>query len=166
MDDDHIGTEQLLAARNALAQDLAVVDDELQVEVRDPDAGVAVARRRLADVTSAAAEAEVATLDGVEEERSVDLPGGCGNERRVALELGEPEAGTQRGDHGADEVGQDVLRVVQLDICEVSGVAGDVGDQEARGLGAGKHADCEPRLGRAPGLGTHSTKLRLSDAKG
>ena len=50
----------------------AVVDDELEVEVRDPDAGVALARGRLADVAPAPPEAEVAALDRVEQHRPVD----------------------------------------------------------------------------------------------
>lgn len=33
MDEDDVGPEQLLAAGDTLAQDRAVVDDELQVEV-------------------------------------------------------------------------------------------------------------------------------------
>ena len=70
----------------------AVVDDELEVEVRDPDARVALARRRLADVAAAPAEPEVAALDGVEEHRPVDRLDRREGERGVALELGQPEA--------------------------------------------------------------------------
>ena len=60
-------------------------------------------------------------------------------EGRVAFELGQPEVRPERRDDGADEVGQDVLRVVELDVGEVAGVAGDVGDQEAGGLRGGGH---------------------------
>ena len=66
---------ELLPAGDLLLDRRAVVDDELEVEVRDPDARVALARRRLADVAAAPAEPEVAALDGVEEHRAVDRLG-------------------------------------------------------------------------------------------
>ena len=139
MHDDHVRPEELLAAGDLLDDRRAVVDDELQVEVRDPGAGVALAGRRLADVAPAPAEPEVAALDRVEEHRPVDLLADHVRERRVALELGQPEVRPERGDDGADEVGQDVLGVVQLDVGEIARVTGDVGDQEAGGLSDGGH---------------------------
>ena len=147
VDDDHVRAQQLLAAGDLLVDRRAVMDDELEVEVGDPDAGVAWTRRRLADVAPAAPEAEVAALDRVEEHRSVELLGGHERERRVAFELGQPEVRPQRGDDGADEVGQDVLRVVELDAGEVPGVPGDVGDEEADGLG-GEHRSSPIRIAR------------------
>ena len=120
MDDDHVRPEQLLAPGDLLLDRDAVVDDELEVEVGDPDARVALARRRLADVAATPAEAEVAALDRVEQHRPVDRLGGHVRERGVALELGQPEVGPERGDDRADQVGQDVLRVVELDVGEVA----------------------------------------------
>ncbi len=58
----------------------------------------------------------------------------------IALELGEPEVRTERRVDRPDEVGEDVLGVVELDIGKVAGVPGDVGDEERRGLGAAVHA--------------------------
>ena len=72
VDDDHVRPEELLAAGDLLEDRRAVVDDELEVEIRDPDARVALARRRLADVAAPPPEPEVAALDGVEEHRAVD----------------------------------------------------------------------------------------------
>jgi hypothetical protein len=51
-------------------------------------------------------------------------------ERGVALELGEPEAGSQRADDRVHEVCENVLRVIELDAREVARVPRDVGDQE------------------------------------
>jgi hypothetical protein len=68
MDEDDVGSEQLLLAGDALAQDGAVVDHELQVEVGDAHARIAFARRRLAHVAASPSEAEVAALDRVEEQ--------------------------------------------------------------------------------------------------
>ena len=72
MDDDHVRPEELLAAGDLLEDGLAVMDDELEVEIGDPGAGVALAGRCLADVTAAPAEPEVAALDRVEKHRAVD----------------------------------------------------------------------------------------------
>ena len=43
MDEDHVGSEQLLMTGDALAQNLAVVYDELEVEFGDPHARFALA---------------------------------------------------------------------------------------------------------------------------
>ena len=67
------------------------------------------------------------------------------HERRVALQLGQPEVRPERRDDGADQVGQDVLGVVELDIGEVAGVPGDVGDQEAGRLRACGHGPFAPQ---------------------
>jgi hypothetical protein len=61
VDDDDVGAEQLLVAGDPLADRDAVVADELEVEVRDPQAGVARAGRGLADIPAPAAEPEVAS---------------------------------------------------------------------------------------------------------
>jgi len=50
VDEDHLGPQELLPAGDLLDDRFPMVDDELKVEIRDPDAGVAVAGRRLADV--------------------------------------------------------------------------------------------------------------------
>ena len=115
------------------------MDHELEVEIRNPDASVALTRRRLTDVAAAAAKPEVAALDRVEEHRPVDLLGRREGEGGIALEFGQPEVGPERRDHTADEVREDVVCVVQLDLTEVARVPGDVGDQEAGGLRGREH---------------------------
>src|SRR6188508_2304143 len=116
-----------------------MVHHELQIEIRDLDAGVALARGRLADVATTPAEAEVAALDRVEQHRPVYVLNTHGGECGVSLELGQAEVGPQGGHYRADQVSQDVLRVIQLDVGEVAGVAGDVGDNEAGGLRSRRH---------------------------
>jgi hypothetical protein len=159
--DDHIRPEQLLPSRHLLKDGLPVMDDELEVEVRDPHAGVAVARRGLADVASPSPEAEVAALDGVEEHRPIELLDRRERESGIAFELGQPEVRAERGNHRADEVGEDVLGVVELDVGEVAGVSGDVGDQEARRLGGQEQSFLKglARPGRAPLYGRGPTGL-------
>ena len=61
------------------------------------------------------------------------------DEGRVALELGQPERRTEGADDRVDQVGQDVLGVVELDTGEIARVAGDVGDDEAGGFGLVEH---------------------------
>jgi len=148
VDDDHVGAHQLISTGHPLVERRAVMGDELEVQVGDPDAGVALAGRRLADVAAAPTEAEVAALDRVEQERPVHLLGRRVGERRVALELRQPEARAEGCHDRADEVGQDVLGVVELDAGEVARVAGDVGDQEARGLACGEHSSSLPPVAR------------------
>ena len=70
VDEDDVGPEQLLAAGDLLADDSPVMGDDLEVEVGDPDAGVALAARRRGDVPEAALEREVGALDGVLEGRA------------------------------------------------------------------------------------------------
>src|SRR6267378_6578829 len=60
-------------------------------------------------------------------------------EGRVALELGEPERRPQPPHHGVHHVGDDVLRMLELDPGEKAGVAGDVRDHETSGFGFRKH---------------------------
>ena len=149
VDHDDVGAHQLLAAGHLLAERRSVVDDELQVEVGNAHAGVAFAGGRLADVATTAPEAEVAPLDRVVQQRSVELLGRGIGEGGVALELREPEIRAKGGHDGADEVGQDVLRVVELDAGEVARVARNVGDEEARGLGSGEHGRSRCPLSQA-----------------
>ena len=141
MDHDHVATDQFLATGHPLPGDQAVMDDELQVEPGDVGAGVAVALRRLADVAQAPPEGDVAVLDRVLEDRSVDHVGDDVGEGRVALEFGQSEGRPERANDGVSQVGQDVLRVIEFDAREVARVAADVGEDETRGLRLVGHCD-------------------------
>ena len=153
--------DELLHPRHPLACHRARVDDELQVEVRDAHAGIALPGGRLADVTPPAAEAEVAPLDGVEDERAVDPLRRRDRERGIALELCKPERRPERGHDRAHEVGQDVLGVVELDAGQVARVPGDVGDQEA-GRFDRLHGRSRPIIRmRAPGRITTRWRRRV-----
>ena len=107
-----------------------MVADELQVEVLHLPAGAALAGCCLTDVAQPLTEGEVGRLDGVLEERSVNLVVDRVEKGRVALELGEPERRAQEPHHRVHHVGDDVVCVVELDAGEKAGVAGDVGDHE------------------------------------
>ena len=72
MGHDDRAPDQLLAAGDPLAEDRPVVGQELEVERGHPDAGVAVAHRRLADVAQPAPEREIGPLDRVHQRRAVD----------------------------------------------------------------------------------------------
>ena len=139
MGDDHVAPDELLGRCDPLADDLAVVRDKLEVELRDEHARVAFTARGLADVTQPALECEVAALDRVLQQRSVDALGDRVDERRVAFELGQAEHRPDVRDHRAHQVGQDVLGMVELRSGKEAGVAGDVGDDEAGGLGLAEH---------------------------
>ena len=132
--DDRIHPQEFLPTGDLLHERGAVVNHELEVEIGDPQAGVALAGRGLTDVTLTPAEPEVAPLDHVEEHRPVDLLERREHEHSVALDPRQPEVWPQGRDGHTEEVREDVLSVVEFDVGEVARVSGDVGDQEARGL--------------------------------
>ena len=140
MDDDHVRADELLVPGDPVPDDHPVVDHELEVQARHQRAGVALAGRCLGDVAQAAPEGEVCPLDRVEELRAVDTRSERIGEGGIALKLGQPKAWPEGIDHGRDQVGQDVLGVIQLGARQVARVAGDVGNQQARRLGLGEHA--------------------------
>ena len=157
-----------------------VMDDDLEVEVGDPDARVALAARCRADVPEAALEREVRAFDRLLERGSLDGRRHHVGERGVALELGELEHRPEAADDGRHEVGEDVLGVVELDPGEIAGVATDVGDDEARLLGrtghheaphiapatiAGPTRDCKSR-GRAGDPGDARAVARCGPKRG
>ena len=139
MDDDHVAPDEFLPPRHPLPCDEPVMGDELQVEPGHPYAGVALARRRLADVADAALEGEVAVLDDVAEAGAVDRRRRHVDECGVALELRELEGRAQRADDHVDEIGEDVLSVVELHAGQVAAVPSDVGDDETGRFGPGEH---------------------------
>ena len=136
---DDVAAGEFVAARHLLLDELAVVADEFEVEILHPAAGVARAGGRLADVAKTLPEGEIRRLHGVLQHRAVDLVGDRVEEGRVALELGEPERRPQPPHHGVHHVGDDVLRMLELDPGEKAGVAGDVRDHETSGFGFRKH---------------------------
>lgn len=90
-------------------------------------------------VPPATPEPDVAALDRVEQHRPIDALRGHDGECGVTLELGQPERRLERRYDGPDQIRKDVLGVVELDIGEVAGVPGDVGDEESGGLGGREH---------------------------
>ena len=98
-----------------------MVHDELEAQLRDQDAGVAVARGRALHSIETAAVGEKGRVDRVQQQRAVDSLGDDVAERGVTLELGELELGSERPDHRLGQVAQDVLGVLEL-----------AGPQEAR----------------------------------
>src|SRR5439155_15924991 len=116
VDEDDVGPHQFLPARDLVEDGGAVVDDEFEVEIRDPNARVAGARGGLADVASSAAEPEVTAFDRVEEHRTIDLLEVGEREGGIALELCQSEVWSEGRDHRPDEVCEDVLRVIELGV--------------------------------------------------
>jgi hypothetical protein len=139
MDEDDIAPDELFHPGHLLAGHAPVMGDELQVERGDPDAGVALARRCLADVADAALEGEVAMLDDIAQFGPIDRRRWQPHECGVTLELREVERGTQGTDDGVDEVGEDVLCVIELHAGKVAAVARDVSDDETGRFGAVDH---------------------------
>ena len=106
----------------------------LEVEARDQDTGVAFTRRGMGDVPETPAKSKVTGLDGVHDRRGPHRAVGCVCKSSVTFQFGELEGGSERLDQCLQEVGQDVLGVLQLGCLEVSRVAGDVGEEETAGF--------------------------------
>ena len=68
VDQDHVPTGEFLAARHLLPDELAVMNDELDVEALHPAAGSALAAVGLLDVTEPLAEGEIRSLDRILQE--------------------------------------------------------------------------------------------------
>ena len=65
MDQDHIASSKFFAPAHLLLHHLAVVDDELKIEIAHRNARFALAGRCLLDVAQASAELEIGRLDRV-----------------------------------------------------------------------------------------------------
>jgi hypothetical protein len=85
------------------------------------------------------AECEIRALDRVLQMRAVELRRDEIDEGCVPFELRQLERRAERADDRIDQVGQDVLGVIELDPGEITGVAGDVGHDETCGFGLGQH---------------------------
>ena len=94
VDQDHVPAGEFLAAGHLLPDELAVMNDELDVEALHPAAGLALAAVGLLDVAEPLAESKIGLLDQILQERPVDLVGERVNEGRVAFEFGEAERRT------------------------------------------------------------------------
>jgi hypothetical protein len=95
MHDDHIGAGELLAAGHLVLDERAVMRDELDVQILHLGAGLAGAGGRLADVAQPSPEGEIGGFHRVLQQRSVHLLAHRIDERGIALELRQPEGGTQ-----------------------------------------------------------------------
>ena len=93
MDKDYVPPGEFLPAGHLLPDELAVVNDELDVEVLHAAARLALAAVGPLDVAEPLAEGEIRLLDRILQERPVDLVGERINESRVAFEFGEAETG-------------------------------------------------------------------------
>src|SRR5262249_2333232 len=112
---------------------------EFEIKRRDETAGVAFADRCLLDVAQPPAEGEVRALDRVLQMRSVELRRGEIDEGRIPFELRELEWRAGGAHARVRPGGENVLGVVEFDPGQVTGVAGDVGYDEACGFGLGQH---------------------------
>ena len=147
-----------------MPDELAVVNDELDVEALHPAAGLALAAVGLLDVAQPLAEGEIRLLDRILQERPVDLVGDRVDEGRVAFELGEAERGPERPDQRIHDVGDDVLGVIEFDAGHEVRVAGNVGDHETGRFRFRKHCGALPfhqqrrRYDSGPGTGPTLTR--------
>src|ERR1700730_10369721 len=160
VDEDHITSSKLFASAHLLLYHLAVVDDELEIQIAHRSASFALAARGLLDVTLAPAELEIGLLDRVLQERVVDRLADRVSESSIAFELSESEGWPQAFDHRVHEIGDNVLCVLDLGGGEEPRIAGDVGDDEAGQFGLRKHVTSTKMGGTRPPQQDHATQCR------
>jgi hypothetical protein len=88
MQKDYIRARKLLGTGVMSDYILSIVDEEFQIEIRDPDTGVAFTGRGMHDVSEATLENEVRRLHRVHHQRRAD---------RVPVSVGEGSITFERG---------------------------------------------------------------------
>jgi hypothetical protein len=141
VDEDYVTSGKLFTPAHLLFHHLAVVDNELEIEITHRCAGLALASRGLLDVAQAPAELEIGRLYNNLQHRAVDLRGRRVDESGVTLELGKAERRPQTLDYRVHEIGNDILRMVELNASEEARITRDVGDCEIGQLGLRKHCN-------------------------
>src|SRR5205823_621710 len=139
----------------SLDAELAEVHDELQVERRHGDAGLALAARPAGNTVALAGEAEVRALQRLEQVVAERRGGGQVDVDRVAFQLDQLDRRVAAVDDRLDQLRQDVLGVIQLRAGQVGGVARDVGDDQvalARAVVRHRSPRVECRALGRPGL--------------
>ena len=114
MDEDDVRSGQLVATRDATADERPVMDEELEVEAGRQPARVAVAARGLVDAAQPSPERDVRGLDRIEEQGSVGAPVLDEQERRIAFELRQPERRFETADDRLEQVAGDGRGVLDL----------------------------------------------------
>jgi hypothetical protein len=112
--EDDIAASEFLAASHLVPDELAMVADELEVEVLHLTASATLAGCCLLDVADPLTEGEVCRLDRILEARAVELFGDRINEGSIAFEFGEAERRTEHSYHRVHYIGNDVLSVVEF----------------------------------------------------
>src|SRR6516164_8186168 len=151
MDEDHVASGKLFAPGHLLLHHFAVMDDELEIKIAHCNAGFALASRCLLDVAQPTTELKIGRLDGILQERAVDLLGHGIDEGGIAFKLGKPERRPEALDHRVDEIGDNVLRVVEFDPRKKARIAGDIRDREIGQFRFRKHRNSpKAELSRLP----------------
>ena len=140
VDEDDVGSGQLVATGDATADERPVMDEELEIEAGSQPARVAVAARGLVDAAEASTEGQVRRLDRIEEQRPVGASVLDEQEGRIAFELHQPERRFETTDDRLEKVAGDDRGVLDLTPREIGGIARQVGDDQEASLGCRCHA--------------------------
>jgi hypothetical protein len=110
VDEDDVLPCELLAAGSGAPDEVAVVDDEFEIELRRLGTCVARAVRRVLDAAESLAKPEVTLLDRVEQHRGVQLAVEGVPKSGVPLELVDPQDGLEVLDDIAGDLRRPRLR--------------------------------------------------------
>jgi hypothetical protein len=128
---DDVGPDQLAVAEDLVDRPLAVVHEELQRQVRDPPACVALAGRQALDRPLPKLEREVAALDHAKQVFTARVRlVGREAEHGVALELRQLHERPKLPHDHRQQVREDVVRMLELHPSQVRAVPADVCERE------------------------------------
>jgi len=145
--EDHVVPRQLFATAACSANELAVVNDELEVQLRGFRARIARAVRRVLDTPQAPAKAEVALLDRVEQHRRVELAVQGVAERGISFQLVYAQDGLEAFYDVSRDLRDHILGVLERAGDNVVAISGDIRDEKGATLDRGGHKpNCTPRL--------------------
>ena len=118
---------QLLDISQSLARELAVMDDELQLEDADVGAGVAGACRHGLHIAQPAMKIDKSSLQGRDHIRRREA---ADEQDGVALDLRNVHPSLDAADHRVQQLVQDRPAVVDLGLRDELRVTGDIGQHE------------------------------------
>jgi hypothetical protein len=131
VDQVYVRADHLAAAPDLLEREVPVMGEEFQVERGNVAAGVAVAGRGALHRELPVAEGAVGGFEQLHQRLAALDPGvGDVGEDRVTLQLVEGEQGLEPAHDDLEQLAEDFLRVLELRLGDVGGVAADVGDEQ------------------------------------
>lgn len=164
MDHDQVAPGEFLTIGHLVADDLAAMAHGLEVEVLNPAAGLAGAGRGLPDLAKPPAKRHESRLGPILKPRTVHLVKRCHQKDGISLELCDAKGWTKRLHDRRQEVGNDVMGVIEFDGRQEPGVDGNVPDERAGRFRPSQHGRSPKTPDASMGAGRPIFSLPCPDA--